>query len=662
MAQAQGKSISELGTAEKYMSPDDLALISQKQNDGTYRSKAVKKEALEKLTIAGNRDDADRSGATYGTLSFLDNSDYHWRSGYITNAYLTDGSNATQMVSVKKCNGEEQHATLAVVVEPDGHRYGYANLESFGVGPQPISKSGANVYIQGSSGSIELHPPEGANHGGYIDFHYNGDTSNYTSRLIEDSSNFQLVSTNKNVVVKADDSGKQVILSAAANNAVLTQQPTSTSDDSLAIATVGWVLRKKYISTVEDKWSDAIALLESMLTSDPMHLYVKNTTTEPTSAQDGSYAHPFKYLHQCQTKIQTRRFIGGAWCYIHMLSNYSITSSNDQFNDTVRFSHPDMLSERFIEIIGCNGLTKDECESLVNGRYKQASERTTITIDNSDITTYYKNPLLTICNLQIRNIYIVSKRNGKTADVYLNTAGEGGGPVPMSQREDAIYNFSMAQTAVTASTQGSSGRIDIIDCKIEGFRWGIVGRGALSGSNEFKDCTRGITASIGQYTLGGTLHMTGYSGFPICTNSTSGSILIHYTSKFIVDNCRYVPIALDGGALSFMTADNNMPSSQERGIDVSMWMGDGVSPRNVIYELNYEAAENKAIIIRDCIKRLVGVGSTQMLTAPLAINDNVTGLDTGTSPIGRGNIFGTIRIEMPSVALQPRVAKWLGLA
>lgn len=151
---------------------------------------------------------------------------------------------------------------------------------------------------------------------------------------------------------------------------MLARQPTSTSESSLAIATVGWVLGKKYISTVEDKWSDAIQLLESMLTPDPMHLFVKNTTTEATGSQDGSFDHPFKYLHQCQTKMQSRRFIGGAWCYIHMLSDYSITSNNNSFTDSVTFSHPDMVSNRFIEIIGCNGLTKVQCLTIENGRYK----------------------------------------------------------------------------------------------------------------------------------------------------------------------------------------------------------------------------------------------------------------------------------------------------
>ena len=42
------------------------------------------------------------------------------------------------------------------------------------------------VYME--SWAIELKPNSGVSHGGYIDFHYNGSTSGYTSRIIESSS------------------------------------------------------------------------------------------------------------------------------------------------------------------------------------------------------------------------------------------------------------------------------------------------------------------------------------------------------------------------------------------------------------------------------------------------------------------------------------------
>jgi hypothetical protein len=83
MAQAQGTSISELGTAATYMGPDDLALISEKQTNGSFKSKAAKKEAFEKLTIAGDRDAETRSTASYKVISFLDSSSAHLGTGYV---------------------------------------------------------------------------------------------------------------------------------------------------------------------------------------------------------------------------------------------------------------------------------------------------------------------------------------------------------------------------------------------------------------------------------------------------------------------------------------------------------------------------------------------------------------------------------------------------
>ena len=94
-------------------------------------------------------------------------------------------------------------------------------------------------------GLLSFAPPQDANHGGYIDFHYNGSTTDYTSRLIE-GSELQLMSTDKNVVVKTAGSGKTVILNAPANNSILQNAPTAADDakTSKAIATVGWVASK----------------------------------------------------------------------------------------------------------------------------------------------------------------------------------------------------------------------------------------------------------------------------------------------------------------------------------------------------------------------------------------------------------------------------------
>lgn len=150
------------------------------------------------------------------------------------------------MLAKKKTSESTVNASIGVGVTTAGDKYGFSQVETFGIGPQPTSNTGANVCIRGASGALELRPPKTSNTGGYIDFHYNSSTDDYTSRLIEDSSNFQLVSTNKNVVVKANNSGKQVILNAAANNSILQNAPTAADNakTSKAIATVGWVASK----------------------------------------------------------------------------------------------------------------------------------------------------------------------------------------------------------------------------------------------------------------------------------------------------------------------------------------------------------------------------------------------------------------------------------
>lgn len=77
MTLSQGKSISQLGTAETYMGSDDLVLISQKLDTGKYSSKAVEKEALEKLTVPGDRDSTLRDGSSEKKISFVDATDRH---------------------------------------------------------------------------------------------------------------------------------------------------------------------------------------------------------------------------------------------------------------------------------------------------------------------------------------------------------------------------------------------------------------------------------------------------------------------------------------------------------------------------------------------------------------------------------------------------------
>lgn len=384
MAQAQGKSISELGAAATYMSPDDLALISEKQTNGSFKSKAVKKEAFEKLTIAGDRD-AEARSASYKTISFVDNSPAHLGSGYIQQAYWAGGQNVMQMIARKKIAGNDTatDALLAVVVNPSGTRYGYCTAEDFGVGPQPTSSTGANVYLRGSNGSVELRPPQGANHGGYIDFHYNGSTADYTSRLIEGAADLQLASADKNVVVRAQAAGKQVILNAAANNATLQNAPTADASNttSKAIATVGWVGKNflpasSFIDPTGDiqDASDAIAALAGLLNKQHLVIYVdassslKYTDSYVLKSIPGNASFKGVFLNANATKMtpvnslydaigiaKKIKFLENACCYIRILSDLDFRYNLDGSYQQIQFAHPDLVQNKLFYVQGWNG-------------------------------------------------------------------------------------------------------------------------------------------------------------------------------------------------------------------------------------------------------------------------------------------------------------------
>lgn len=73
--------------------------------------------------------------------------------------------------------------------------------------------------IKSNQGGIELYPQSTANNGGYIDFHYNGSSSDYTSRIIENGSG---------------------TLTLLASNGVNAPTPSSATDNSTKVATTAW--------------------------------------------------------------------------------------------------------------------------------------------------------------------------------------------------------------------------------------------------------------------------------------------------------------------------------------------------------------------------------------------------------------------------------------
>ena len=105
----------------------------------------------------------------------------------------------------------------------------------------PINDSHTTINAQGN---IEIYPQSTAQHGGYIDFHLNGSTADYTSRIIEGGQSFTLTTKQKDIVVRTEDSQNSITLQAAADKVFLANNPTSEDPNSKLIATVGYCQTK----------------------------------------------------------------------------------------------------------------------------------------------------------------------------------------------------------------------------------------------------------------------------------------------------------------------------------------------------------------------------------------------------------------------------------
>ena len=78
-----------------------------------------------------------------------------------------------------------------------------------------LTQAAGQLFSAG--GSIEMHPSTSAGYGGFIDFHYNNDSSDYTERIIGYNGNITMQSktdTNMSLVIKSPKSSGQVELRA----------------------------------------------------------------------------------------------------------------------------------------------------------------------------------------------------------------------------------------------------------------------------------------------------------------------------------------------------------------------------------------------------------------------------------------------------------------
>ena len=90
------------------------------------------------------------------------------------------------------------------------------------------------------AGAIELYTGPTSIYGGYIDFHTTGSSADYTSRIIDSTNMIQIIGAQKNVQLYTTGLSNEIQFNAPVNKTVLQNQPTDTSTNSLAVATVGY--------------------------------------------------------------------------------------------------------------------------------------------------------------------------------------------------------------------------------------------------------------------------------------------------------------------------------------------------------------------------------------------------------------------------------------
>lgn len=114
-------------------------------------------------------------------------------------------SSDTAQVSLEKCTGSGNtigiHTSFGGVVLLDG-----STPELLGGGSNSIAGplfKNSSILGAGKSvfASVEIFPGTSAGHGGYIDFHYNNSSADYTSRIIENPQSVLVIQASEGVIV-----------------------------------------------------------------------------------------------------------------------------------------------------------------------------------------------------------------------------------------------------------------------------------------------------------------------------------------------------------------------------------------------------------------------------------------------------------------------------
>ena len=210
-------------------------------------------------------------------------------------------------------------------------------------------QTNGRVIVTPSAGRIELYPNSNALHGGYIDFHNNGNDVDYTARII-DSSNSAFI-----IQVPAE---KYIRLQADANKAELVNSPTVslTNKTSKAIATTGWVASNFLpASDLFDDPTELVNSLAGLLNKKNLCIYVHSSSTLTSSGSfvikdipgtnskgvfltsSDTAMKPVKTLADAIVIANKVKFLEGASCSIRLLSNIVLTAHSQVI------SHPDLV-------------------------------------------------------------------------------------------------------------------------------------------------------------------------------------------------------------------------------------------------------------------------------------------------------------------------------
>ena len=338
------------------MAPDDLAIISEKQpNSNKYLSKAVKKEAFEKVSINAQRDVASRATVGDANLRFVDNNKTDFA---ILNAHAyADGTNEVTLTVKKQTNANAENPRIIMQKGANGQSLLKEMASEIWL-RHGNDQTNGRVIVTPSAGRIELYPNSNASHGGYIDFHNNGNDVDYTARII-DSSNSVFI-----IQVPAE---KYIRLQADANKAELVNSPTVslTNKTSKAIATTGWVASNFLpASDLFDDPTELVNSLAGLLNKKNLCIYVHSSSTLTSSGSfvikdipgtnskgvfltsSDTAMKPVKTLADAIVIANKVKFLEGASCSIRLLSNIVLTTNSQVI------SHPDLVQSKAFNIYG----------------------------------------------------------------------------------------------------------------------------------------------------------------------------------------------------------------------------------------------------------------------------------------------------------------------